>query len=89
MFSFLFRKPTNKMYYTDTNIQSYIRKIENFAFNGLKQITSLNISRQYLTYLFNESFNGLAGLKILVLLIKFFQAVRCVLSKKGLVVMLL
>lgn len=29
MFSFLFRKPTNKMYYTDTNIQSYIRKIEN------------------------------------------------------------
>lgn len=30
MFSFLFRKPTNKMYYCNdtTNIQSYIRKIE-------------------------------------------------------------
>ena len=30
MISTLFRKPTNKMYhYTDTNIQGYIRKIEN------------------------------------------------------------
>lgn len=31
MFSFLFRKPTNKMYYCNdniTNMQGYIRKIE-------------------------------------------------------------